>query len=172
MLSVGSAITQALGGLDSLAMTIVNIAHQTNQTFPFVTIPDLAVNILKSIPTTGILITGYTPVVSYENRREWEKYAAHNKSNIQSYVNTTLRLQDKWSDFRGPMPQPTTWTPADVIHSDAGDLPYDTPREGHLNVHLPEWHRFPLAMKTYGPANWGKQLDTCCMKKQFYSPSY
>jgi hypothetical protein len=41
-----------------------------------------------------------------------------------------------------------------VIHSDYQDIPYNETRDGLPNIYLPEYHKFPLVMTVYPPANW------------------
>jgi hypothetical protein len=41
-----------------------------------------------------------------------------------------------------------------VIHGDFGPIPYNKSRDGIPDILLPEWHKFPLVMTSYTPANW------------------
>jgi hypothetical protein len=152
---MGNSFDSALGALDSLAMSFVSVARISNQSFPFVSIPQFGIHVSKTIPLTGGLITNLIPVIKFEQREEWERYAAANNSYLSVWVEESFRLQDKWSNFYGPMPQNKTWQSNDVIHSDFGDIRYNVSRSGRLDVYLPSWQSFPLVLNSYYAANYG-----------------
>jgi hypothetical protein len=139
-------------------MTFVSIARSSNQSFPYVTIPEYGVHVAKALSLTGALGTYLLPVVSSEHRSEWERYAARKNGNVEAWVNKSLYLQDAWDKFYGPMPQNFTWESKDIIHGDFGIIPYNESRNDRLDLLLPEWHKFPLVMTLYSPVNWGKIL--------------
>jgi hypothetical protein len=154
--SIGSAFDRALGSLDSLANTIHTIAMKTNQSFPFVTIPEYGMHIAKAMAFTGAIETSILPVVKFDQRREWEVYSARNNTNLLSWVNASQKMQERWGGFYGPKPQNYDWTESDIIYSDFGKIPYNQSRPGRPDVYLPEWHKFPLVPRLYPPANFGK----------------
>lgn len=160
--SIGSSLERALGAVDSLAMTAVATAHVSNQSFPFVTIPQFGLHVAKIQPMTGAVATYFNPIVHFDERSEWEKYAAGSNNNLQSYVNASLQLQEHWAYFYGVRPQNYTLDPTDFIFMDdnvnngTDPVPYNLPRPDHLDIYVPEWHRFPLILSYYPPANYGK----------------
>jgi hypothetical protein len=154
--TLGTTFEAALGALDSLAASFITIARASNQTFPFVTIPQYGIHVSKTVLSTGALCTYFLPVIHFDQRDEWELYAAGNNTHLSSWVEESLDFQDIYSKFYGPMPQNRTWDAYDVIHGDFADVPYNVPRPNHLDVLLPGWHKFPLVMTDYYPANWGK----------------
>jgi hypothetical protein len=80
-----------------MAMTFANIAEITEQKFPFVTIPNYGLYAAKSMPLTASAITTLLPVVSFEQRMQWEAYAAGNNTHLHSWVEETLDIQDHWA---------------------------------------------------------------------------
>jgi hypothetical protein len=153
--ALGHAIDSTLGAVDSLASSMVVIAFNTNQKFPFVSIPEFAVIAAKTQQMTGAISMTLLPVVSYDQRADWEIYSSDKSSHIGAWVNKTLDLQDNYRNFFGPMPQNKTWESAEVLYDDEGDIPQNVSRPDCLPIFLPEWHRFPLVMSSYYPANWG-----------------
>jgi hypothetical protein len=167
--SVGSSLERALNGLDILALSITAIARGTNQKFPFVAIKEYGLHVSKSMPMTKAFGTYLAPVVTFEQRSAWEIYSSRNPSQnsslyntensfLEEYVTETVRLQESWSNhYHGPKQDKVNWPSSDVIYSDFGDIPYNTPRDGIPDILLPEWLKFPLVMTSYSPANWGKK---------------
>lgn len=160
--SIGSSLERSLGAIDSLALTAITTAIMSNQTFPFVTMPNFGIHVAKTQQLTAGVCTYLNPVVHFNQRLEWEKYSASNNTHLRSFVNEALHIQDTWEYFYGPMPQNYTWQGHDVIHGDdyenGGfyDIPYNNSQPGRLDIHLPFWHRFPLVITSYHPQNWGK----------------
>jgi hypothetical protein len=154
--ALGSSIERTLGGLDSLATAFVIIARNTNQSFPFVTIPQYGLQVAKNNQITGSLCTSFMPVISFAQRHQWELYSAGNETNVNSWVDETLALQDNYKHFYGPLPQNKSWESHDTIYGDYGDLPYNVSRSDRLDIHLPGWQEFPLIMINDYPSNWGK----------------
>lgn len=142
--------------LTLLAMWLVSAALMTNQTFPFVTMPQFGMHLAKTQSLTGAIVTDFANVVSYEQREEYEKYTSTDNIHIHKWVNETLNLQENWPNFHGPMPQNYSWVGHNIIHGDFGDIAYNKSRSDRLDILLPGWQRFPLAMKSYFPANYGK----------------
>jgi hypothetical protein len=97
-----------------MAMTFHNIADITNQTFPFVTIPKHGLYVAKSMPFTGAVCTYLLPMVRFDQREQWETYAAGNNTSLPSWVNEALHMQDHWTGFYGPMPQNYSYTSYDT----------------------------------------------------------
>jgi hypothetical protein len=107
------------------------------------------------MPFTGAIETSILPVVRFDQRREWEEYAARNNTNLLLWMKYSQNIQDKWTKFYGPMPQDYQWNESDVIYGDFGTIPYNETRTERPDVYLPEWHKFPIVPRLYPPANFG-----------------
>lgn len=145
-------------------MTVLTAARMSNQTFPFVVIPEFGMHVVKTQSFTGAIATYFNPIVTFDQRLEWERFSSRNGTALPSYVDTTIHLQDKWNNFLGPRPQLYDWPSSDVIWGDdmvnggSMDIPYNLSRSDRLDVHIPVWQVFPVVMSSYYPANWGKFL--------------
>lgn len=117
--SVGTNFERALGSLDAFAANIASHARSTNQTWPFVTIPDYAIRAAKI--RTGILSFGIflNPVVTPDQRLQWEQYAFENNG----WVNESLRLQEHDKNFYGPI---LYFTPEMEVFGNNGKIPYNS----------------------------------------------
>ena len=156
MASLLSAMERTLGAFDSLASNFITIANQTDQTFPFVRIPNYAVHIAKTLQFTGSIVTSYAPVVPNKQRLAWEKFASSSNVNIRNVMNETLRFQRQFSHYPGLFPDEYNWTFRDIIYDDDySHIPYDEYQLDRYNISIPEWQIFPLNMQTYAPANYG-----------------
>lgn len=147
---------KSVGALDVLALSVVSIARSSDQKFPFVTIPEFGSYAAKVAPLTGALTTSLVPIVRYEQRLEWEEYAAGNNTYLKTYVDASHHLQDAWSQYYGPKSQDYSWTSRDIIYGENGNIPYNTARPNRSDILLPNWHTFPLVANSSPPANWGK----------------
>ena len=168
--SLGTSLEKALGGLDTLASTFSSIASSTNQTFPFVTIPDFPVHVSRSVSLTNSLVTFLTPVVTFDQRVEWERYMSKNYSKtnendtslLEKNVIEAVHFQEGWKHYYGPKQDPINWTAADVLFGDFGILPYYNKSgygPGIPDIHLPHWQGFPLLVGGPGnsiPAGYGR----------------
>ena len=112
-------------------------------------------HIAKTMPFTGAVETSILPLVTFDQRDEWEDYAARNNTHLLAWVNESQRLQDHWKDFYGPQPQNYSWNASDVIYGDFGTVPYNESRSNRPDILLPEWHKFPIVPRLYAPANFG-----------------
>jgi hypothetical protein len=95
--SIGTSIETALGALDNMAMTFSNIANIMDQRFAFVTIPQYGLYVAKSMPFTTAVCTYLLPIVSFDQRMQWEDYAARNNTNLESWAQETLNIPDHWT---------------------------------------------------------------------------
>ena len=148
---------RSLGAFDSLSTMFVTIAKSSNQTFPFVTIPQYAAHIGKTMQLTGSLVTALAPVVPMNLRSQWEKYSSSNNTFIHKAMNETFSFQEDFSHYYGPMPDQYNWTYVDYIYNDYFEsVSYNnTDQPDRFKISIPEWQVFPLCMKSYAPANYG-----------------
>jgi hypothetical protein len=71
LLSMGYSIQNNLGVLDSFASTILSFAKQTNQTFPNVTIPNVAIKASKLLTISAGFQISLQPVITSDQRLGW-----------------------------------------------------------------------------------------------------
>ena len=158
--ALGFSFELSLNALNSLAVLYVTTARSTNQTIPFVTIPNYALHAANVLQLTNGLIHYVLPLITDDMRDQWELYAAKNNTYVNEWVNETLRYQERWEHFHGPKPQSYTWEAKDSIYDEAGTIPYTnhTPN-GQFHYHVPEWQKFPLVLSpSYPAANYGTLL--------------
>jgi hypothetical protein len=117
---VGESIKSNLAAMDAFASMMVSMAKQTNQTFPFVTLPTFGIKASKLLSLTDAFVLTTQPVVTSDQRLQWEAYAIENKG----WVNETKQLQEMDEFFFDTVifgePDPT------AIIGLEGTLPYDS----------------------------------------------
>jgi hypothetical protein len=86
---IGTYLERTLGVLDAVQSNLVAAARETNQTWPFVTIKDFAVRASKIRLLTDIAYISVNPLVTKEQRLQWEAYAVEN----QGWVNESMNVQ-------------------------------------------------------------------------------
>jgi hypothetical protein len=87
---IGESIKGNLAAMDAFASMMVSIAKETNQTFPFVTIPTFAIKASKLLTLSDGFLVTTQPVVRADQRLKWEKYSMEN----QWWVNETKAIQE------------------------------------------------------------------------------
>jgi hypothetical protein len=96
---IGASLYKTLGAVDAYTVSIVSFARATNQTWPFVTIPDFAVRTAKVRSLSDSVVISYYPLVSPENRDEWEVYSIAN----EAWVNESIAIQVTDENYYGPL---------------------------------------------------------------------
>ena len=139
------------GAFNSLAATILTVAELSNQSLPFVRIPHFAAHAAKVLQLTNAVVSYLTPVIPNHLRSKWEHFASGSQDNLWLYINDTINYQRTFRHFYGPMPEEYNWTIKESIYDDFTDVPENSTHP----YFLPEWHIFPLVMRSYGPANYG-----------------
>jgi hypothetical protein len=158
--SFHDAVELRLGSINSLANSITSQALATNQTFPFVTIPDFEILGSDLRVQAGAMILYWTPLVTDETRAAWEAYAFKNRAQVDvafEEESRRLKIQD---DFFGqvarnvsvtaPLRQPqspgtilndgTGYHPRIWFSGTLGDGTEDNAPEGS-GPFLPYWQR-------------------------------
>jgi hypothetical protein len=97
--SIGANMDKTFGVLDAAALTLVSHAKETNQTWPFVTMPSFGIHMAKLLLLTDVPVIGFLPIVTPHNRREWETYASEH----DDWVNECVSVQKTWKWYRGPL---------------------------------------------------------------------
>lgn len=70
--SIGITLDQTLGAVDAMGVSMLSFAAYTNQTWPFVTIPDFEMRAAKARRSAKASVVSIYQVVSHENRAAWE----------------------------------------------------------------------------------------------------
>ena len=96
--SIRNSIDNTLIPLDNLAGTLVSHAKAQNTKWPFVTLEDYGVRIAKTLPLTDAIWITVLPVVTPENRPQWENYSrTHDDWLVENFS-----IQDTWELYYGP----------------------------------------------------------------------
>jgi hypothetical protein len=117
--TTANTIDSILGASDNLAVLSVSFARATNQTWPFVTLPDFPVRMAKIMPSTRTFNMNILPLVKPARRKEWEAYVLQH----DDWVNETADVQRDFKNFNGVYEYDTM--PHNIIHGDFDDIPYN-----------------------------------------------
>ena len=117
---VGLSFETALKSLDSLAVAFVSEANISNQTFPFVTVPDFPILAAKMISNSDAFVVTFWPLIANELREQWEQYSVTHSQ----WVNASVRLQQDYAFYHGPLEFDTSNYDG-VIYGDLGPIEYD-----------------------------------------------
>ena len=96
--SLGISIDHTLGAVDAFAISMLAEAKVTNQTYPFVSINDWAVQSGKLLKNSRAKFITTYQVVEESQRTEWEEYASmHN-----GWVEDSIDVQSRDRSYKGP----------------------------------------------------------------------
>lgn len=98
--AIGSGLDDTFGAFDALAATIVVHAHGTGQTWPFVTVPNFGLSASKTLGHSVMKMIVCLPLVTPENRMEWESYSI---ANGKAWVDQDLALLETDPNYFGPV---------------------------------------------------------------------
>jgi hypothetical protein len=116
--AIGSSIDKTLGSFDSLAVSLVSFAKNTNASWPYVTQPNFAVRNAKLLRLTNVMYINILPIVHPTVRLQWEKYSVEK----DYWVNQSMEVQETWDGYYGPVIY--DWKQPRKIHG-IEDLPYN-----------------------------------------------
>ena len=147
--SIGESIDITLGATDSLAVSMASYARATQQSWPFVTLPDFYLRTKKVHGLSKSIWTTVYHLVQSDQRKEWENYTTtHN-----DWIDADLAVQATDKTYHGPII--TEYENFNVIHGwdeygkdDAGK--YGTDRAG---PYLVNWQNAPV-IPHYPVYNW------------------
>jgi len=117
--SLGTAFDLMMGGIDSLVVSVASTARATNQTWPYVTIPDFGSRAEKIRGLTSVvLINLYNYVPTREDRYAgWQPYSAkHGHEWVEDILNFQIRenmYQEQIDELNATINDVYYW---DVIH--------------------------------------------------------
>jgi hypothetical protein len=115
--SIGINLDKTLGAMDSVAVSMVSAARITNQSWPYVTVPDFAVRVAKVLTFSDANVMSFAPVVTHEQREKWEEYSVEH----DHWINESMAIQAKWDGYYGPMEYKNDHY--HVVHGDFGEIP-------------------------------------------------
>jgi hypothetical protein len=98
--ALGVSLAMSLGAIDALVVSLVSHANATNQTWPFVTVPDFAVRASKIRALSHAPYLVLYPYVSSQQRAEWEVYSAQHGND---WVVESLAVQEQDVNYQGPI---------------------------------------------------------------------
>jgi len=165
--SLGTSIDSMLGATDAFAISMLAFAKATNQTYPFVTIGDFAVQAGKLLKNSRAKIVNTYAVVEEDQRKEWEAYAPLHTDWIQE----SYDVQNRNQKYTGPhidqdYIDENYFGHYDLIHGydEVGFGGNNTNGVQHEGVHLPFWQCTPL-IPIYPLYNW--DLTTAVFKPPY-----
>ena len=147
---MGINLVRTLQASDAFVVSITSLASFTNQSWPFVVVPDFAVRAEKIRSLANAVFVNTYNLVQPNERMEWENFTARTG---ESWVNQSIAAIE---EFDG-MDWPIVWdyTLWDVIH-DWGEFDKENPGVVGLNTSgpwLPMWQTQPTI--AYDPPyNW------------------
>ena len=80
--SFQDGIERRLGAVNAMANIITSHAHHSNESFPFVTVPNFVTRGSDIRIQADAMVIHYMPLVTDDNREEWERYAMDNRHHL------------------------------------------------------------------------------------------
>lgn len=139
MEAVGATLYVSLGAVDSYVVGMVSLARATNQSWPFVTVPDAAVRFAKLRSLSKAVVVQQAHFVTLAQRPEWENYTLTH----DQWAADALKVQKTDKNYHGRLYD--SYLPDGTIHS------YRGPSEGE-GPFLPTWQSSPVVPGTF--CNW------------------
>jgi hypothetical protein len=99
--SFHDAVARRLGAINSMATAITSYALDTNQTFPFVTIPHFEIRGSDLRVQADVSSLQWTPLVTDETRVAWEDYALENRYQVEKSFQEDSKQRKKQDDEFG-----------------------------------------------------------------------
>jgi len=168
--SLGISIDHTLGAVDAFAISMLAEAKVTNQTYPFVSINDWAVQSGKLLKNSRAKFITTYQVVEESQRTEWEEYASmHN-----GWVEDSIDVQSRDRSYKGPnitdqYVEENYIGHYDLIHGyDEHVFGWENNTGGvsHEGPYLPLWQQTPV-IPIYPLYNW--DLSTAAFKDPWYA---
>jgi hypothetical protein len=76
--SLGESLDKAIAGVDTMVLSMLSYARDTNQTWPYVTVPDFESRSAKFLALTNAVVFMQFTLITPETRGKWEAYSADN----------------------------------------------------------------------------------------------
>ena len=100
-------VERNIGSSARMSAAITSSAQKANQSFPFVTIPDFELHGSHLRVQSGSHIVHYMPLVTEENRLEWEEYALKNRYQTDESFSNDMTYRSKQDSAFGFVPAPS-----------------------------------------------------------------
>jgi class 3 adenylate cyclase len=140
--AVGTSLDITLGAVDIFIVKAVSYAKYSNSTWPFVTIPDFAVQAAKLLGSSAAVHCNMYPLVSKNQRAAWEPYSLLN----DAWVEESINMQARNKNYDGPIL--TEYETLGSIHGVQGVIAESDP-----GPFMPSWQSSPV-VPYYNPYNW------------------
>ena len=146
--NIGANLDSTLGATDAFTVSMLAQAEATNQTYPFVTIDNFAVQAGKLLKNSRAKFISTLNYVQKGQRREWEAYAkTHN-----SWIEQSIGVQSRDPGYRGPeitdeFLEENYYGNYDLIHDyDEAFFGWDNSTDGvdHEGPYLVTWQQVPV----------------------------
>jgi hypothetical protein len=130
--SVGLTLDTTFGAADAFVLKLVAYARYSNSSWPYVTLPNHAVQAAKLLGLSKAFYMSQSHLVSEEQRALWEPYSAAN----DNWINDAIGVEKKDARFDGMLDGPLLTSP--YMYDVSGI------RAEGLGPYLPYWQEFPV----------------------------
>ena len=149
--TMGSNLERTLQASDAFVASIASMAELTNQTWPFVVVPDFAVRAEKIRSLANAVVANTYAVIQPEERSEWEKFSALAG---EAFVKESLTVMEEYEDSHWPIIWNYTawdviWAYDEYDKENPGEE--GTTREG---PYMPWWQAQPTIPAAEPVYNW------------------
>jgi hypothetical protein len=146
--SVGNAFDRSLEAMDAFVVNLIATAKLSNQTWPFVTIPDFCVRLAKTLSMSRGIAAAVSPLVLGNEREAWEQYSLANNGWLDECFMAQMNGMN--DTFFG-----TVSTKRDVVEyiNHGYGMPAD-----EQPMYFPTWQSYPVTSEVFPPYNydfWG-----------------
>eukprot|EP00934_Nitzschia_sp_Nitz4_P002440 Nitzschia sp. Nitz4//scaffold67_size101165//98871//101089//NITZ4_004548-RA/size101165-augustus-gene-0.19-mRNA-1//1//CDS//3329556531//2435//frame0 len=141
LVSLGSSMDHSISALDSFVVSAVSYAENTNQTWPFVFVPNIGAKLSRVRATNKAAIVAMIPVVKEEERTEWNEFSLHYGP---IWVEDNLRIQQNDPRFQGNQLEEYDIAPIWNAYNNVEDY----------SIHYPYWQAYPTASSMHFPFNY------------------
>lgn len=160
--ALGVGLETTMSGIDGFAVSIISQARDSNQTWPFVVVPDYAARAGRVRNTAHLLFLGLVTKVEIEELQLWHQFTAQTG---RDWVDNALDVQENDPSYFGPVVR--NYTTVDFIMAGAPgqEVEIKTGRRSKeylLGIfslrfekqepYLPTWHYYPV-ITLYPPYN-------------------
>ncbi|KAL7569517.1 hypothetical protein ACA910_013892 [Epithemia clementina (nom. ined.)] len=150
--ALGASLDKAIAGVDAFVISILSHARETNQTWPFVTVPDFEARSTKFLALTKAMVFILYTLVTQETRLEWEQYTQQHgrdwTSKSMDYLERNNLFQDVYRARNITQYLDFIYDYSTLDGDNPKGLPYTNP-----GPFLPSWQTAPL-IPTTAVYNW------------------
>jgi hypothetical protein len=136
--SVGLTLDTTFGAADAFVLKLVAYARYSNSSWPYVTLPNHAVQAAKLLSLSKAFYVSQSYLVSEEQRALWEPYSVAN----DAWVYEAIEVEKKAARFDGLLEGPILTSPD--LYDFSGEI-----RPQGVGPYLPTWQIFPVLPNPY-----------------------